>query len=171
MTESSKKKTDQAIIADLSSGIEEKILNAIQVLRHSGSPLYIPLLADLLIASGFDEVRKSILSLFADMKDKESVPVMVEIIENDRYRTIRKELIASCWLSGLDYSPYLPKLVSWVIENDMDIAFEAFTLIENLDHLPDAQTREAEIIRINHALRQADSLKSYLLKELRGILA
>jgi hypothetical protein len=53
----------------------------------------------------------------------------------------------------------------------MDIAFEAFTVIENLDQLPDAEIREAEIRKINQALQNADNLKTYLLKELRSILA
>lgn len=171
MADSTQKKSDPAILANLHSGNEEKILNAVQELRNSGSSVYIPVLAELLLNTGFDEVRKSIISLLGDLKDKDSIPAIIGAIENQNLFAIRKELITACWKNGLDYSPYLSLWVTLVIENDMDIAFEAFTVIENLDILPDAAIREAEIIRINHALRQADEMKGYLLKELRGILA
>ncbi len=171
MADSMKKKCDPAILANLSSGNEEKILNAIQELRNSGSSVYIPVLAELLLNPGFGEVRKSIISLLGDLKDKDSIPALIGAIEDQNLLAIRKELIAACWQNGLDYSSYLSLWVTLVIENDMDIAFETFTVIENLDILPHEEIREAEIIRINHALRHADGMKEYLLKELRGILA
>ena len=110
-----------------------------------------------------EEVRKTVLSLFGELKDKASVEVLMDMIVDNHYLPVRKELITSCWQNGLDFSPYLSQFVDWVIETDMEIAFEAFTVIENLDYLPEADIRENEIIKINRALPTADKLKTYLL--------
>jgi len=171
MTETPKKKIDPLKEANLRSKDEEVVLNALNDLRDSGSAVYLPLMAEILLTSEFEDVRKSVLSVLGELKDKDSVPWFMDILEDIRYLPVRKELMAACWQNGLDYSPYLERLVDWVIGNEMDIAFEAFTIIENLDHLPDASVREAEIVKINRALKEADALKSYLLRELRGILA
>ncbi len=159
------------VLNHLHSLNEETVLKALSDLRYSGSAAYLPILADVLMQTGFKEVRKSIQSVLGELKDPAAIPVMMEIIDDDRFLPVRKDVLAACWQNGLDFSPYLSRFVDWVIENEMDIAFEAFTVIEYLDQLPDAGIREAEIRKINQALQNADSLKTYLLKELRSILA
>jgi hypothetical protein len=171
MTNNLKKKTDPVVVANLSSGIEDVVLKTVNNLRSSGSANYLPILADTLMNTSSEEVRKTVLSLFGELKDKTSVEVMIDLIEDTHFLPVRKELITSCWQNGLDFSPYLSRFVDWVIEADMEIAFEAFTVIENLDYLPEADIRENEIIKINRALPTADKLKTYLLTELRGVLA
>jgi len=171
MTNLQQKKTDPLIVSHLRSLNEETVLKALSDLRYSGSAVYLPVLADVLMRTGFSEVRRSIQSVLGELKDPATIPVMMEIIEDDRFLPVRKEVLAACWQNGLDFSPYLTRFVDWVIENEMDIAFEAFTVIENLDQLPDAEIREAEIRKINQALQNADNLKTYLLTELRSILA
>lgn len=174
MTSTHSNKADPDVIANLYSGDDETVLKTISDLHFSGSVVYLPFLGDLLIKRQENtavEVRKAIFSLLGELKDQESVPYLISFIDSEAWLPVRKELIASCWQNGLDYRDYLAKFVDWVIENEMDIAFEAFTVIENLEHFPADDIREAEIVKINHALRNADSLKSYLLKELRGILA
>lgn len=165
------KKTDPEVIARLGSANENTVLQSIGDLHYSGSPQYIPVLGALLLQTPYEEVRIRILKLFGELKVKESAPYLIEMISDDAYLPYRKELLTACWQNGLDFSPWLSELVDWVIDNEMDIAFEAFTVIENLENFPDAGLREAEVIKINRALKNADSLKSYLLRELRGIIA
>lgn len=171
MTNNPKKKTDPVIVANLSSEIEYIVLKTINNLRSVGSANYLPIIADTLMNTNSEEVRKIILSMFGELKDKASVEVLMDMIDDQHFLPIRKELITSCWQNGLDFSPYLSRFVDWVIETDMEIAFEAFTVIENLDSLPEADIREIEIVKINRALPNADKLKTYLLTELRGVLA
>jgi hypothetical protein len=164
-------KTDPSVIARLVSGDELQILSAISDLRETGSPACIPLMAGLLLDSISGEVKKNVTRLLGELKDKESASVLVDTIRNETFLPVRKDLIAACWQNGLDYSPWFAQFVDWVIVHEMDIAFEAFTVIENLDHFPPDDIREAEIIKINRALQSATDVKKYLLTELRGIIA
>jgi len=165
------KKADPAILTQLMSTNEEVVLQALQELRSSGSPVYIPVFAEMLLTGIGVEVRNGILGLLGELKEKESAHVLVETIQNEHFLPVRKELIAACWQNGLDYAPWLSQFVDWVIGHEMEIAFEAFTVIENLETFPEDEIREAEIRKINHALQDADQVKAYLLKELRGIIA
>ena len=171
MTNIQQKKTDPLVVTRIRSLNEETVLKALSELRYSGSAAYLPVLADVLMQTGFKEVRRSIQSVLGELKDPAAIPVIMEIIEDEQFLPVRKDVMAACWQNGLDFSPYLSRFVDWVIDNEMDIAFEAFTVIENLDQLPAAEIREAEIRKINQALQNADNLKTYLLKELRSILA
>jgi hypothetical protein len=165
------KKPDPAILIRLNSPSEEVVLHTLHELRSTGSPAYIPILAEMLLTGNPGEIRNGILSLMGELKEKESAQVLVETIQNDHFLPVRKELIAACWQNGLDYSPWLSQFVDWVIQHEMEIAFEAFTVIENLETFPVAEIREDEIRKINQALQDADQVKAYLLKELRGIIA
>jgi hypothetical protein len=171
MTNIPQQKTDPQLVANLQSNKEEMVIKTLNDLRFSGSAAYLPLLTDIWIRTGSSEVKNNIRSIFGELKDKSCIPVMISLIEDITKLPVKKELLAACWQNGMDFSPYLAKFVDWVIETEMDIAFEAFTVIENLDYYPDKNVREAEIVKINRALQNADSLKSYLLKELRGTLA
>lgn len=159
------------MIARLRSDNESILLQAISDLHETGSPQYLPVLAEILLDTEFEQARKSILKLLGELKDKDAAAVMISLISDKAFLSIRRELLAACWQNGLDYSPWLPQLVGWVIDSELEVAFEAFTIIENLDQFPSADIREAEVVKINKALKEANQTKSYLLKELRGIIA
>ena len=164
-------KTVPAMIARLRSDNVSILLQAISDLHETGSPLYLPLLAEILLETESEQVRKSIYKLLGELKDKDAAPVLISLIRDKVNLGIRRELLAACWQNGLDYSPWLPQLVDWVIDSELEVAFEAFTIIENLEQFPAADIREAEVVKINKALKEATQTKSYLLKELRGIIA
>lgn len=171
MANAPKQKTNPVVISQLSSETEETVIHAVNRLRTSGSSVYIPILVKLLASTNSPSVRKSILLLLGELKDKQSVTVLIEAIHDTENLPVRKELIAACWSNGLDFSPHLSSFVDWVIDSDPETAFEAFTVIEHLPDLPDSVIREAEIRKINRALVSAEGVKKYLLTELRGILA
>jgi hypothetical protein len=166
-----KEKTDPNIIQGLHSGKESMILSKIDHLRETGNPLYIPFLIDLLLQSESEEVRKNILRFLSDMKDIHARPYMIEAIENEKYASLQKELLTCIWQSSLDYSDYLSLFIGLVIHSEFEAAFEAFTVIDNLEELPPKEVIEPEIQRINKAIEKAAGSKIYLLQELRSILS
>jgi hypothetical protein len=166
-----KEKTDPNIIQDLHSGKESLILSKIDHLRETGNPLYIPFLIDLLLKSESEEVRRNILLFLSDMKDRNAKPYMIEAIENEKYTSLQKELLTCIWQNSLDYSDYLSLFIGLVIHSEFETAFEAFTVIDNLEELPPKEVIEPEIQRINKALEKSAGSKIYLLQELRSILS
>ena len=158
------------ILNNLKSTDSEFVLETIEKIRESGNQFIMEGLFDLLHNTPFPEIRKSILVLFSELKNNESVPPLIEAVTSEKYLTERKELVACCWQNGLNYNEYLPVFIDLVIRESFMIAFEAFTVIENMyGNIPD-EIIDREITKVEDALREADEDKTYLLKGLLTII-
>lgn len=87
-------------------------------------------------------------------------------IEDDRLKAIRKQLLTACWQNGLDFSTFVPVFIDQVINEDWETAFEAFTVIDNLEYLPSDAIINVSVEKINLAMPNADEQKKYFLKEI-----
>ena len=171
MSQVSAQPLDPILTGKLQSSNNDIVMGALEQLRVAGTASYIPILTQMLLEHPDPDVRENIHRLLSELKDKAVVPVIVDLLKNDSFAAIHHLLLSACWSNGLDYSPYLPLLVEFVISGDAQTAFEALTVIENLETLPEAAICEQEIIKINRALQNATAEKTYLLQALRGVLA
>ena len=159
------------ILSNLKSKDPELVLETIEKIRESGNRFIMEGLFDLLHETVFPEIKKNILNLFSELKNKESVPLLIEAITNEKYKDERKELVACCWQNGLSYNEYLPVFIDLVINESFLIAFEAFTVIENMyGNIPD-EVIDQEITKVTNALQKAGEEKAYLLKGLLTIIS
>jgi HEAT repeat protein len=171
MTEFQQGKIQPAIIAKLNSGNESEILHAIDKIRVSGKPEYLPYLMPLLNKTSPVIVKDMALELLGDLKDPKAIPYLIDAINNEDLILCRKELVACCWQNGLDFSIQLPFFVDLVINNEFEIAFEAFTVIENLEFFPSEEIRLSEIHKIDNAIVTAMAIKANLFRALRSLLS
>jgi hypothetical protein len=112
------------------------------------------------------EIKTEIKNLLGTVKDKETINGFMRAIEDDRYKPIRKSILIACWQNGLDFSTFLPVFIDLVIKEDWEIAFEAFTVIDNLEYLPNEEIIKKSVTKINEALPAANEQKSYFLSEI-----
>ena len=63
-----------------------------------------------------------------------------------------KRLLTACWQNGLDFSTFLPVFIDLIIHEDWEIAFEAFTVIDNLEFLPSHEIIKISVGKINECL-------------------
>jgi hypothetical protein len=87
-------------------------------------------------------------------------------IEDDKYKGIRKTILAACWQNGLDFSTFLPVFIDLVIQEDWETAFEAFTVIDNFEFLPGAEIINFSISKINEAMPNVTDQQKYFLNEI-----
>ena len=158
------------ILSDLKSEDIEFVVETIGQIRESGNNVILLALIDLLHDTPYSEIKKAILELLSEIKDKASIPTLISAIKNDKYLNERKELVASCWQNGLGYNEYLPLFIDLVIDSDFLIAFEAFTVIENMYGIIPEEVIEQETIKIEMALKVADGQKGYLLNNVLTII-
>ena len=158
------------ILTNLKSADPDAILEIIGKIRESGSRFIMEGLLDLLHDTTYPEIKKSILELLSELKHKESVPLLIEAIANEKFRNERKDLVACCWQNGLDYTDYLPVFVGLVIDEPFLIAFEAFTVLENMYGLISDEIIDQEVLKLTKALGNASAEKAYLLNGLLTII-
>lgn len=159
-------KIDEQIKENLFSTNTDVVISAIETIKNKGNKLYIPILFDLLNSIPEPEIEREIMDLLETVKDKEAVNSFMRAIEDDKYKPIKKSILIACWQNGLDFSTFLPVFVDLVINEDWEIAFEAFTIIDNLEFLPGKEIINKSVVLIEDALPAADEQKSYFLNEI-----
>lgn len=160
-----KNEINPKIKQDLFSANTETVLSAINSTKEVGNKLYIPLLFDLLNSKPEHEIEVEITKLLGTVKDKESVNTFMRAIENDNYKSIRKTILTACWQNGLDFSTFLPVFIDLIVNEDWEIAFEAFTIIDNLEMLPNDAILKTSIEKINSVMDSLNEQKGYFLRE------
>lgn len=126
-------KKDEKYISNLRSGNQQLITETFEQIREEGSTSLLPYLFDLLNTSLNEEIKKQVYSVLCELKRTESVPILMEAITSEKYSGIQELLLKVCWENGLDYTPYLSTFVDIVIKGSFMNAFEAFTVIENME--------------------------------------
>lgn len=162
----STEKIDEQLKKNLFSANTEVVISAIEAIQKKGNKLYLPVLFDLLNSSPEHDIETEIKNLLGTIKDKTTVNSFMRAIEDDKYKRIRKLILIACWQNGLDFSTFLPVFIDLVIHEEWETAFEAFTVIDNLEYLPGAEIIQLSVAKINSALPQASEQNKYFLNEI-----
>ena len=158
------------ILTNLKSTDTQSLLETIGQIRKAGNSLVLGELIELLHQTEVVEIKKSILNLLSELKDKPSAHALINAIKSEKYVNERAELIACCWQNGLNYNEYLPFFIDLVINEEFLIAFEAFTVIENMTGRIEDVIIDNEVIKLNEALVNSSEQKAYLLNGLLAII-
>ncbi len=161
-----KSKINQEIKNKLFSANTTEVIAAINLLKEKGNKEYLPILFEILVAKPETEIKKAILVLFGTVKDKDTIPYFVEALQENKFQSIRKEILTTCWQNGLDFSPYISLLVDIIVTDTWEVAFEAFTLIENLEHFPPEEEMHPIKLKIASHLKTSEEQKAYFLEEI-----
>ena len=158
------------ILEGLQSADSLKVIETLEELRVSGKVADIPLLIEMLHLSSDSEIKSKITGLFANLKESDAIPLIIEAIQDQKYATELKDLVASCWENGLDYSNYLALFVDLLIDSEFLVAFEAYTVIVNMTAKIDQAKIDVEIERLEMAMRTTSDQKKALMLDVIDFL-
>lgn len=157
-----------AIINILEGNNEAEIIKTISKLRNTGTPDIISHVLQLLLLQKSEEVKLSVIQFLNDIKDKNCITSLVDIILDKKYKNHLDKIVSSCWQSGLDYSKFLSVFTDLIINESYAVAIESFTVIENMEGPFTKKELGSNIKKIKSALSEND--KKYLLIELEKVL-
>jgi hypothetical protein len=164
-------KTIKIMASKLQSSKEDEVLFTIKQLRNVGDSRIMPFLFELLATSKSNQVKSSIISLLNDLKNKDCRPEIVKALRNSNYESIHKEILTTCWQSGLDYSADIELFVELFVNRDFLVAFEAFTIIDNFEEGMEASLIEPLILNLKSNIERFKGTdKESLFVELIHIL-
>jgi len=158
------------ILKGLQSADSIKVIETLEELRVSGKTSDIPILLEILHLTQNTEIKSKITALFANLKESDTIPLIIAAIKNQKYAPELKELVSCCWENGLDYSNYLSLFVDLLIDSDFLVAFEAYTVITNMTTTIDQEQIDIEIEKLNRALHVAADEKKVLLLDIIDFL-
>jgi len=154
----------------IKTGNPELIDHAFEEIKSKGDQSYIAPLIQLLHSSVATEIKELVYQLFADLKNEHSVDQLIDELKKEQDPEILTRLVSTCWQNGLNYSRHLPYFVDLIIGQEFQIAFEAFTVIENMYGKINNDVELLLIEQIVACLHHAEERKQYLLKGLLEII-
>ena len=132
MAEKKISKTLQKAIVDVGSRDQKKMESGLKTISEKGHTGIIKELIELLIKSKDVVLNKKIERLLSDIQDEEAVDIIMNLVKDDKYLTVRTDILNSIWNSKLDYSKYIADFVFLAVEGDLMQSVECLTAIENM---------------------------------------
>jgi hypothetical protein len=158
----------QELIKQIQSGNTQTIIEAIDEIRKHGNNSILLPLARLLKETKDKIVEKNIIELFKDIKDQNAAECFIEILKSKEFHNIQKTILSICWQSSLDFSNFIDVFVIIFINEPFDVAFEAYTVIENLK--PEMTENNKNIaIDLLSSVEIIDEIKTALFKDLKQL--
>ena len=166
-----KTKEEKKMLNELNQSDETQAKQVIKTIREKGSAAVIPDLIDIMANTQYDSIRNAIHTLLNDIKSPEAVPVIMAAIQNSATnKKVLPVLVNACWQNGLNFSDYMEDFVNLVINSEFQTAFDAFTVIENMDNNLNSELIDDLIDKIKSALLETNEDKKLLLKTLIDVL-
>ena len=137
------------ILKDFSATDPKVVIEAIKKNRQVGNGKTFKALLGVLKNTDEPLVETEIIQFLFDLKDEDSVPVLIKAIQDAEMSYYHSFLVSSFWQSAIDGSDYLNVFIEVAIKGEYMTALEALTVVENFDAAfsqSDLQEYEADII-------------------------
>jgi hypothetical protein len=121
------------IMLDLVTDDPKKITKSVKALEAHGDATVIKPLAEKLVSGVTEKNEKEILELFCSLKDSTVTAEIMDVIEDDRYRSIRQQMLSIVWNTKVDFSDYIDEFVQIAVEGSLMETLDCLTIIENME--------------------------------------
>lgn len=160
---------NKEIIKNLKSEKTTVILDTLKFIEQEGNKDIIGEVIELLDATSNTIIRDEIIHILENLRDQECVPSITKAIENKNYVDILSILVSSSWKNSLDFSEYADVFADVFIKSEFQLAFDAFTVIDNLEFIS-SRMADSCLLRLENAIEDIKDDKKALYFELINII-
>lgn len=154
----------------LQSANEKTITDILLILQKEGDVKILPEMFQLYNEQKGTIVGKEIYNFLRNVKHPDAKEMFIEAIKNPALSSIEQDILSLCWQSTLNFNEYILFFVETFIKNDIQSAFEAFTVLEyTAIDKEDPQINNA-ILKLKHSVDVIEERKKPLLVDLVNIL-
>ena len=121
----------KSIEDSLANGGKDAVMAVLEQIREIGVPKLLPALVKVYKNCNDDDIKMAVFKLRCDASQPGLVEVMAEAIVAETDANVKQMLVTSCWYSKIDYLPRLELFIDLVFDSPFELAFEAFTVVEN----------------------------------------
>ncbi|MBT4775433.1 MAG: hypothetical protein HON99_06915 [Crocinitomicaceae bacterium] len=120
------------IMIDLNSEKEDIVLKAIKKVRSKGNEQIIPSLFNTYRTTKTNRIKDEITNILSELKSTATIEPLIEELNigNEASRCLA---LTAIWSSGLNANEHIDEIIQTAINGSFLEAFEALTIIENLD--------------------------------------
>jgi len=158
------------IMIDLGSEKENVVLKAIKKARTKGNEQIIPALFNTYRNTKTNLIKDEITSILSELKSTATIEPLIEELNigNEASRCLA---LTSIWSSGLNANEYIDEIIQAAVNGSFLEAFEALTIIENLDPpFEEEVILNSQIILKTYFSNQEKSEKSEILRNITNVI-
>jgi HEAT repeat protein len=160
---------NKELIKNLQSSKTETVIATLNFIATEGNKELLPEVMMLLQQTNHKKIQEEIIKILENLKDQKSVPILIEAINDKKNIHKLSFLISACWKNGLNYEDYVETFVNIFIDENFQMAFDAFTVIDNMTNIRE-DIADRCLIKLENAIENINSDKRRLLHELIKII-
>lgn len=126
-------KAVKEILKELAASDPKIVIEAIKKNRKEGNAKTFKALLNTLRDTDEPTVEAEIIQFLFDLKDEESIPILIDAIKDEDMSYYHSFLVSSFWQAAIDGSEYLEEFIQAAIKGEYMTTLEALTVIENFD--------------------------------------
>jgi len=129
------KKADKLkqILLDLNATDETKITKALKALEAHGNSSAIKPLAEKLLTGLSEKNEKELVELLCSLKDTSVTAELMDVIEDEKFESIRPTMLSVVWNTKVDFSDYIDEFVHIATKGSLVETLDCLTIIENME--------------------------------------
>jgi len=164
-------KAVKTILKEFTASDPKIVLEAIAKYRKDGNAKTFKALLSVLKDTDEPTVEAEIIQFLFDLKDEESIPVLIDAIQDTEMQYYQSFLVSAFWQSAIDGSDRLDLFVKTAISGEYLTTLEALTVIENFDRAyPQSELLELEADINEAAEKELNEDKKALLISLSDVV-
>ena len=160
---------NKEIIRNLRSEKTSIILDTLKYISEGGNKDIIVEVIELLHATSDTIIRDKIINILENLREQYCVFPIIKAIENPDYTDILSILVSSCWKNNINFNEYIEVFTDVFIKSDFQLAFDAFTVIENFENI-DIQLADICLLRLENYVEDIKDDKKPLYFELINVI-
>lgn len=160
---------NKEIKKNLKSEKTSLILETLKFIAQEGNKEIMYDVIELLDVTSETIIRDEIIKIIENLRDQECVPSIIKAIENKDYANILSILVSSSWKNSLDFSAYADIFTEVFIKSEFQLAFDAFTVIDNFKFIS-SYMADSCLLRLENAIEDIKDDKKVLYFELINII-
>ena len=165
--------TESKIIEQLKTELtvtsEPKLLKTLEKVKGKGNDQMIEPILTLYSATKHASVKKAIKGLLNELKVIDGTTILIERLKkcNDELKEV---ILGALWSAGLNPIDYLPEIVEVACSSNYMVAFEALTVLENLEGPFDEEKISESKLIINDYFAKPNEETKQLISVILGLL-
>lgn len=154
---------------ELTATSEQQLLKTLEKVKGKGNDQMIEPILNLYSSTTHDSVKEGIKGLLNELKVVDGTNILIERLNNCN-NELKEVILGGLWSAGLNPIEYLPEIVQVACSSTYMVAFEALTVLENLEGPFDEEKISESKLIINDYFAEPNEDTKQLISVILGLL-
>ena len=162
MEQTKQDKLIKDLLLDLASKDDKTVFSGLKRVRSKGNESIVPSLIHLIENHENEKITEEAKGILLELKSTATIPFLIQELGSNPNSETRELILNSFWHSGFNAHEYMENFVSAAVKGSYMEAFEAYTVIDNLEGpFEEENIIEAQLVLKTYFSQADDSDEKY----------